>query len=450
MRPVLFLLTAALLLARLPSYAQADLGPEAAKELFKANCARCHGISGAGDGLDARRMLPRPRKLSEGVFKFRTTASGTPPTDEDLYRTISRGLPGSRMPDFQRLPEESRRMLVAYVKSLSPVFEEQQPEPIDLGKDPGPKQADRVKGKALYAQLGCAACHGETGRANGPSAAALVDNWGGPIRPADLTQGWNYRGGAAPREIVARVLTGIDGTPMPSYADAVAKEDGWHLAYYIQSLQEVPRWNRTVEAVKMNGALPAAPEEPRWKEVPRTDLLLSSSLYKGGEIQPTTVTAVSIQAVYNEEHVLFRLSWHDPTESRESPPDAAGLFLLQDRRLKFRLGSLRSWPAGADAPDLDLCYWSAQSSEAREAVAAGVTDLESAKASGETLESAASHSDGVWTLLIRRPLHSSLEGSVTWLMDKPLLLGVAVWDGGNGEQGRRRSNSNWVDVVLKR
>lgn len=449
MRSVLFLFVIIAFLSGLwvPAYADSDL--EVAKGIFEGNCARCHGISGAGDGLDARRMLPRPRKLSEGIFKFRTTASGTPPTDEDLYRTISRGLPGSRMPDFQRLPEETRMNLVAYVKSLSPVFQDQQPEPIDLGKDPGSKQADLAKGKALYGQLGCASCHGESGRANGPSAPTLVDNWGEPIRPADLTQGWNYRGGAAPGDIVARLMAGIDGTPMPSYADAVAKEDGWHLAYYVASMQEIPRWNRTVEAVKMNGALPAAPEEPRWKEVPRTDLLLSSNLYKGGEIQPTTVTAVSVQAVYNEEHVLFRLSWHDPTESRESPPDAAGLFLLQDRRLKFRLGSLRSWPAGADAPALDLCYWSARSAEAREAAAVGTADLESGQPPGELLESAASYNDGAWTLVIRRPLRSPLAGGANLSGDKPVLFGLAVGDGGNGEQGRRRSNSNWVDLVLK-
>ena len=105
----ILLLTAVLVLTATLAWA-ADPAPdlEAGKQAYMDNCARCHGPAGAGDGRDSARMFPRPRKLSEGVFKFRTTASGTPPTDEDLFQTISNGLPGSRMPDFQRLPEETR------------------------------------------------------------------------------------------------------------------------------------------------------------------------------------------------------------------------------------------------------------------------------------------------------------------------------------------------------
>ena len=431
-----------------PAFSEPDL--EAGKAAYEANCARCHGPTGAGDGLDAKRMVPKPRKLSEGIFKFRTTASGTPPTDEDLFRTLSTGLPGSRMPDFQRLTEETRWNLIAYIKGLSPVFKDQKPELIDLGKDPGSKQVNLAKGKEIYAQLGCASCHGPAGRGNGPSAPTLVDSWGNPIQAANLTQGWNYRGGSGVRDIVARMLAGIDGTPMPSYADAVSsKEDAWQLAYYVHSLQEPPRWTRTVEAVKTAGSFPASPEDPKWQGIPRTDPRLSSTFYSQGEIQPASVHAISVQAMYNEEGILLRLSWQDPNESRESPPDALALFLLQDRRLKFQVGSLRSWPASHDAPNLDLCYWSAKSAAAREAVASDTASLEGNQEAGQMLESSASYSDGVWRLLIKRPLQSLISGGVTLSAQKPILIGIGVWNGGNGEQDRRRANSNWVDLVLK-
>jgi hypothetical protein len=48
-------------------------------------------------------MFPRPRDFSSGKFKYKSTAAGEPPTDEDLLRTIRDGLPASAMPYFAGL-----------------------------------------------------------------------------------------------------------------------------------------------------------------------------------------------------------------------------------------------------------------------------------------------------------------------------------------------------------
>ncbi len=399
-----FLLTAVLVLTGTLAWAEPAPDLEAGKQAYMDNCARCHGPAGAGDGRDSARMFPRPRKLSEGVFKFRTTASGTPPTDEDLFTTLSNGLPGSRMPDFQRLPEETRRQLVQYVKSLSAAFKEQ-PVPLKFGTDPGPQKANLGKGKQLYTQLGCNACHGNLGRGNGPSAATLVDQWNNPIRPADLTQGWNYRSGSSPKDILIRLMTGIDGTPMPSYAEAVKPEEVWDLAYYVQSIQVEPRWSNKVEAVK---------ETLGWEKAPRTDLRLSGNFYKDGQLLPVTARAISVQALYNEKEILFRLSWNDPSENKQAPADAVTVALLQDPKMKWRAGSLRVWPS-ANNPAPEITRWSAEEA-----------------ASG-------SYQDGEWVVLVKRPLPA----------EKTAGFGVMVWDGGNSEQGRHRSNSNWVELILK-
>lgn len=417
----------------------------AGQAAYQNNCVRCHGATGAGDGRDAKRVFPRPRKLAEGVFKFRTTASGTPPTDGDLFRTISTGLPGSRMPEFTRLPEETRWQLVAYVKSLSPIFKDQKPEILNLGKDPGPAKMNHNKGKELFTSLGCVACHGNLGRGDGPSAATLVDNWGNPIRAADLTQGWNYRAGSTPKDIQARLMAGIDGAPMPSYIDAVSQEDSWQLAYYVRSLQEKPNFRQVIEAVKISGRTPPMdPADLEWQKAPRTDLHLSGNFYRQGEILPTTVSSISIQAMYNEEAVLWRLTWNDPSQSHdrgqpgravgsgaasdsqshENPPDALEILTLPEKRLQWEMGSVRSWPASHDAPAPAVLSWSANPTQAT-----------------QTLESKASYSDGQWTLLFRQLRQK----------ETPALIGIAVWDGGNSEEGRHRANSNWVEFkeVLK-
>ena len=425
---------------------------EAGKQAYLDNCARCHGPTGAGDGRDARRMFPRPRHLSEGVFKFRTTASGTPPTDEDLFQTLSEGLPGSRMPDFQRLPDETRWQLVYYVKGLAPALQGQKPEPLKLGTDPGPKKVNLAKGKELYTLNGCNACHGNLGRGNGPSAATLVDQWNEPIRAADLTQGWNYRSGSSPKEIMARLMTGIDGTPMPSYAEAVKADEVWDLAYYVHSLQVEPRWGRTIEAAKVSGPFPNAIDDPQWAKVPRTDLRLSGNFYRDQQILPTTIRAISIQALYNEKEILFRLSWHDPSENREFPSDAVALAFLPDLKLKWRTGSLRSWPASSDATALNLSKWDASySNAAYDAFLLGgvIPPGTVGEKPLKQLDAKVEYIEGGWTLLIRRPLEGKLASSVKLEPGKPVAVGLMVWDGGNNEQGRHRANSSWVDLVLK-
>src|SRR3989338_3176558 len=287
-------------------------GPDAAAERPAADpagreagdtpsCARCHGILGKGDGLDAKRFYPRPRDLTMGVYKFRSTASGTTPTDEDLFQAITHGLPGSHMPDWQHLDEATRWHLVDYLKSLSPVFEHTPSAPVTLGPDPGPRH-DLARGKALYAQLGCAACHGASGRANGTSAAGLVDDWGMPIRPANLALGWNYRGGPTPRDIAMRLTAGIDGAGMPSYAEAISPEDAWQLAYYVASLQEPPQWRQILHALRVTGELPSSGDAARWGAAGRADVPVSNVVTPDGEwARPPTVRMVSLQAAHNGE-----------------------------------------------------------------------------------------------------------------------------------------------------
>ena len=87
--------------------------------VFERNCAVCHGKWGDGRGEMAVGMVPRPRKFTAGTFKFRTTPSGSLPTDADLMRTIRNGLFGTSMPTFQHLSERDLRAVVEYLKTFS-------------------------------------------------------------------------------------------------------------------------------------------------------------------------------------------------------------------------------------------------------------------------------------------------------------------------------------------
>ena len=85
---------------------------QAGKALFEQYCSRCHGVEAKGDGRDSKRLFPRPRDLTSGVFKFRSTASNTAPTDDDLFATIDHGLTAGGMPDWSQLDEKVRWQLV--------------------------------------------------------------------------------------------------------------------------------------------------------------------------------------------------------------------------------------------------------------------------------------------------------------------------------------------------
>src|SRR5262245_15428192 len=145
------------------------------KQVYDANCTQCHGVEGKGDGYGAPFLVPPPRDFTAGQFKFRTTAGGQLPTDEDLFRTISRGANGTGMPPWQYLlTDDGRWALVDYGKTFDRRFASVTRKPMPLPEAPG-KSRSASHGRDVYAKMQCAKCHGEDGRGVGPSSNEMVD-----------------------------------------------------------------------------------------------------------------------------------------------------------------------------------------------------------------------------------------------------------------------------------
>jgi cytochrome c oxidase cbb3-type subunit 2 len=177
----------------------------------------------------------KPRDFRAGIFKFRSTPTGSLPADEDLFRTISRGLRGTGMVAQDDLPEGERRAVIEYVKTLSERFRTEKPQaPVPISEPP-PRTPELVsKGREGYTKAECFKCHGTEGRGDGPSATDLKDDWGYPIQSADLTR--PLKRGSTPEAIYRTVVTGLDGTPMPSYEGALSDDELWALSFYVASL----------------------------------------------------------------------------------------------------------------------------------------------------------------------------------------------------------------------
>ena len=222
---------------------------ELGRLVFDQNCAICHGVWGDGQGMAAHMLGTQPRDLQKGMFKFRSTPSGSLPTDQDLFQTVSQGLRGTGMIGQNFLSEGERSAVVAYLKTFSKRFENEKPQgPIPI-PEPPPRTPELIaKGKELYQMAGCFACHGTEGRGDGPAAEGLKDDWGFPIQPADLTR--PLKRGSSAEAIYKTIATGLDGTPMPSYEGALSGEEFWALSFYVASLNTgvLSEWQRREEA----------------------------------------------------------------------------------------------------------------------------------------------------------------------------------------------------------
>ena len=209
------------------------------KQLYRRYCVGCHGPDGNGEGENAPYLDPKPRDFTLGTFKCRSTPTGSIPLDEDLFRTIGRGVDTTAMPSWRPLLDQQRADLVAYIKTFSPRFRDEKPDnPVGIPPET-PATAESVKrGETLFQEtLKCWQCHGTTGAGDGPSASTLRDNKDNPIKPYNFRVGTRFKCGDSDEDIYRIFMTGLDGTPMPSFIDYLKPDQAWDLVHYLRTLQ---------------------------------------------------------------------------------------------------------------------------------------------------------------------------------------------------------------------
>ncbi len=243
------------------------------KQVYEKRCAGCHGAGGKGDGPAAELLTPRPRDFTAGKYKIRTLA-GPLASDQDLLRMVTDGMPGTSMPAWRSLPDKERSAVVAYIKTFAEGYKGAKLEPVAVPKEVASSEASLRRGKKMFDAFECVKCHGAAGRGDPAPGSDLKDDWGHPIRPANLHTPWNFRGGPERKDVVMRLLTGVAGTPMPAIADSVEdyrKSDEkdadvrdaslWDLANYVRSLgPERVNWAPLLSIPPVTGDVPVDPE----------------------------------------------------------------------------------------------------------------------------------------------------------------------------------------------
>jgi len=455
----------------------------AGKRVYVKWCAGCHGDAGAGDGAAAAYMLPRPRNFTSGLYKIRTTASGQLPTDADLERAIDEGLPGSAMPGWKgRLSQSERRDVRAYIKTFSSFFGDTSQHVVALKFSSPPGGGTSVAalkvGRQFYDSIGCRKCHGDQGRGDGPSAPTLKDDADFPIFAADLHQSWRFRGGGSVEDIYRRLRTGLDGTPMPSFADLIDQkfltdEELWRLAQYVRSLSPntPPEVRDVVHAPQVPGTVPVSPDDSAWTRVARSWFpLVGQVIHKSRWFAPA-VAGVWVQAVHDGKTLALRVSWDDRTES----PDTAWL-KFEERILETVAGDdsapgpkaepwpdqlavqfPRHLPPGMERPyflmgaTTDPVYqwrWTSRPRRAFAGLARGIERFDTLPGApaGE-----ATYERGEWRLVLTRALATpDTANEVQLEAGRPIPMAFFAWDGSSGEHGSRMAVSTWYFLALDR
>lgn len=289
------------------------------KRVYEVQCAACHGPGGRGDGEAAYLLYPKPRDLVAASYRLVSTWERVP-TDDDLFRTITRGMPGSAMPSWAHLPEEERWALVHYVKSLAAAPLVVKPATDAPGEGQAgtgvirvpPRPASTPEARRLALERfadACASCHGQTGKGDGTEEQK--DDLGYPTRPRDLTTGV-FKGDPDPAQLYRRIVAGLPGTPMPM-SDWAYGDDAWHLVNLILSWSS-PEQRARAEMRKFRitarrvARLPEHPDAGAWRLAPPVNLHLMPLWWRSDRPEELTV-----RALHDGRQVALLLVWADAT-----------------------------------------------------------------------------------------------------------------------------------------
>jgi DMSO reductase family type II enzyme heme b subunit len=469
--------------------------------LYSRNCAGCHGEKGDGQGPAAYLLSPPPRDFTVGVYKFRSTPTGEGPTDDDLLRTLKHGVAGTAMPPWDRLPDEDLKLLVSKVRSFA-TEPEPAGSPISISPPPSSTPGDVAAGRVAYEQMQCFKCHGEGGKGDGPSADTLKDDWDRPIRPYDFTRGtFAMKGGARPEDVYRTFVTGLDGTPMPSFAESLGEDQRWQLVDYVLSLgapgPALPAGTPSIALRQSESDPPADGDAAAWDGTAPT-LVALRPLWAEAHWVPW----VEVRAIRGPSTLSFRFSWPDERPAGDTarhedfrdgvavqfaPPRAGGDPALglpfvgmgdakdqvviwhwaADRQADLVAGRFRdtqdfytsmhrdqldaregrveatSYFAGAAAQNPVSAR--GETSPCDVLVAKGLGSLTMAPAEHQLLAGKGTWKDGRWTIVIQRPLEDEF-GPV--LDDaEPLDVAVAVWNGEARDRDGQKAVSTWMELL---
>ncbi len=471
-----------------------DVGTEAQREsgkkLYAKYCSQCHGENGDGEGYATPHLNPKPRNFTTGKYKIRTTPTGALPTHQDLVNIIKRGMPYTSMPAWPTLSDQEVSDLAHFITTFSPDFSkpENVPQPVPLPSAPQATKESIELGKKLYEETGCAKCHGTLGRGDGPSAPTLVDDWAHPIRPADLAQSWTFRGGSSREDIFRSMSTGLNGTPMPSFLEALTPEQRWAITDFTHSLSgsNGPGYSNLVVARHVQDPIDLAKGTASFESARVVRFPIIGQIIEPGRAFHPATTSVTVQAIHDAESIALLVRWHDmsaektakngpsmrvpPEEEEEEAAPAPGGAVQQPAdpfaeqatpvapapefsdAVSIQIPS--QVPTGARKPyfifgdaqnSVDLWFFDLARPDPLQFTGRGSAAI----APNDTgdVTGVASYDQGEWAVIFKRPLRAA--SGAPFSPGEFMPVAFSVWDGSSRERGNRRGLTSWYSLYVE-
>jgi mono/diheme cytochrome c family protein len=470
-----------------------DAQRESGKRLYLKYCAQCHGENGDGEGYATPHLLPKPRDFTKGKFKVRTTPSGALPTHQDLVNIIRRGMPYTSMPAWPNLADQEVTDLAYFITSFSPDFsnKENVPQPVPLPSAPRSSDESIALGKKLYEESGCVRCHGNLGRGDGPSAPTLVDDLGHPILAADLSQSWTFRGGSTREDIFRTMTTGFNGTPMPSFLEALQPEQRWAITDFIYSLSggNGPGYTNLVVAKHVVDPIDLAKGAANFQSAPVARFPIIGQITEPGRSFHPPATSVMVQAIYDAESIALLVRWHDMRADKEGKNGLTLPVPPEEEEAQAAAPTTAQTPAAAQDPfaeaagapvaappsefsdavaiqipsqvppdarkpyfifgdgqnSVDLWFFDLARPDPLQFTGRGSADI----APNDTgdVTGVASYDQGEWSVIFKRPLRPS--AGAAFAPGQFMPVAFSVWDGFSRERGNRRGLTVWYSLYVE-
>lgn len=445
------------------------------KQIFEKRCYYCHGLEGAGDGPVVPRLDPKPRNFRDAHFKFRTTPFNTLPTEEDLFRTITKGVPGTAMPFFSSLLSDSeRRDVIAYIKTFNERWSSEGPgTPLKVGSAPATTPETLKHGEEVFKKAKCFVCHGEDGRGNGPITNTMRNEWGFQYKARNFTKGWLFKRGNTVEDIFTTISTGLNGTPMGSFVNLLTEEERWHVAQFVKSL------NRNPQPVTISGGsimvqsiliedelLPTDPNDPKWESISiPTEIATGPQLMVVPRQWVPSVTSITVRSLFNKTDIAFLLEWDDRTGAQvDTFRDAIALQFP----VKVKEGSAKPhFAMGAMGGAVNIWYWKSEFKPELQTVGfqnleeiIGGTSFTEMNAKGfkappsvqpiesQIVKGNSIWNKGKWKVVMTRPLVTDDKKDIQFQTNTNIPIAFASWDGGNNDLGGRHNVAPWYYLIL--
>ncbi len=231
-----------------------------------------------------------------------------------------------------------------------------------------------------------------------------------------------------------------------------------------------------IRAPWVSGDIPSAPEDPAWQKIPPMTLPLSGQIITRPVWPEPTARALTVRTMHNGTDIAFLLEWQDNTRNDRLTPgtfrDGVALGLpLGDAPAFFCMGQLDHY--------INIWHWKADWQSDIDRRAARTTEKE--KGSGEPrrfeviprrassvedligggfstlttkekqgrVQGRATWKDGMWRVVMRRPLSSEEQENEAKLVPGRIqTVSFAVWNGENKERNGQKAIAPWFQLSL--